>query len=61
MGGSLLKMLGLSEKFAKRYTLLEKMVTPEDVAEVVWMLVKVPTITGQVVVVDAGETLKWGH
>jgi len=61
MGDSLLKMLGLSEKFAKRYTLFEKMVTPEDVAEVVWMLVKVPTITGQVVVVDAGETLKRGH
>jgi len=59
MGDSLLKLLGLSEEeFAKRYTLLEKMVTPEDVAEVVWMLVKVPTITGQVVVIDAGETLK---
>jgi len=59
MGDSLLKMLGLSEEeFAKRYTLVEKMVTPEDVAEVVWMLVKVPTITGQVVVVDAGEMLK---
>jgi len=59
MGDSLLKMLGLSEEeFAKRYTLVEKMVTPEDVAEVVWMLVKVPTITGQVVVIDAGEMLK---
>jgi len=59
MGDSLLKMLGISEEeFAKRYTLVEKMVTPEDVAEVVWMLVKVPTITGQVVVIDAGEMLK---
>jgi len=62
MGDRLLKMLGLSEEeFAKRYTLLEKMVTPEDVAEVAWMLVKVPTIMGQVVVVDAGETLKWSR
>jgi len=32
-------------------------VTPEDVAEVVWMLVKIPTITGQVVVVDSGQLL----
>jgi len=59
MGDSLLRLLNLSEEeFAKRYTLLGRMVTPEDVAEVVWMLVKIPTITGQVIVVDSGEMLK---
>ncbi len=55
MGDSL---LGVSEEgFAKRYTLLGRIVAPEDVAEVVWMLVKIPTITGQVVVVDSGQLL----
>lgn len=61
MGESLVKLLGMSEdEFARRHTLLEKMVTPEDVAEVVWMLVKIPAITGQVIVVDSGELLKSG-
>ncbi len=59
MGDSLVKLLGMTEEeFAKKHTLLEKMVTPEDVAEVVWMLVKIPTITGQVIVIDSGELLK---
>jgi len=61
MGDSLLQLLGMSEEeFAKRYTLLGRLVAPEDVAEVVWMLVKIPTITGQVVVVDSGGLLKAG-
>jgi 3-oxoacyl-[acyl-carrier protein] reductase len=59
MGDSLLKLLGMSEvEFAKKHTLVERMVEPEDVAEVVWMLVKIPTITGQVVIIDSGELLK---
>ena len=58
MGDSLLNLIGVGEEeFAKRYTLLERIVAPEDVAEVVWMLVKIPTITGQVVVVDSGQLL----
>jgi 3-oxoacyl-[acyl-carrier protein] reductase len=58
MGDSLLNLLGVNEEeFAKRYTLLRRIVTPEDVAEVVWMLVKIPTITGQVVVVNSGQLL----
>jgi 3-oxoacyl-[acyl-carrier protein] reductase len=51
-------LLGVGEEeFAMRYTLLGRIVAPEDVAEVVWMLVKIPTITGQVVVVDSGQLL----
>jgi hypothetical protein len=51
-------LLGIGEEeFAKRYTLLGRIVTPEDVAEAVWMLVKIPTVTGQVVVVDSGQLL----
>jgi 3-oxoacyl-[acyl-carrier protein] reductase len=58
MGDSLLNLLGVNEEeFAKRYTLLRRIVTPEDVAEVVWMLVKIPTIAGQVVVVNSGQLL----
>jgi 3-oxoacyl-[acyl-carrier protein] reductase len=58
MGDSLLKVLGMDEEeFAKRYTLLGRVVSPEDVAEAVWMLVKIPTVTGQVVVVDSGQLL----
>jgi Dehydrogenases with different specificities (related to short-chain alcohol dehydrogenases) len=58
MGDSLLKVLGKDEEeFAKRYTLLGRVVTPEDVAEAVWMLVKIPTVTGQVLVVDSGQLL----
>jgi 3-oxoacyl-[acyl-carrier protein] reductase len=49
MGDSLLNLLGVGEEeFAKRYTLLGRVVSPEDVAEAVWMLVKIPTVTGQV-------------
>jgi len=58
MGDSLLKVLGMGdEEFARRYTLLGRVVSPDDVAEAVWMLVKIPTITGQVVVVDSGQLL----
>jgi 3-oxoacyl-[acyl-carrier protein] reductase len=58
MGDSLLKVLGMDvDEFAKRYTLLGRVVSPEDVAEAVWMLVKIPTVTGQVVVVDSGQLL----
>jgi 3-oxoacyl-[acyl-carrier protein] reductase len=58
MGDSLINLLGVSEEeFVKRYTLLGRIVTPEDAAEVVWMLVKIPTTAGQVVVVDSGQLL----
>lgn len=58
MGDSFLKVLGMGEEeFARRYTLLGRVVSPDDVAEAVWMLVKIPTITGQVVVVDSGQLL----
>ncbi len=61
MGESLLRLLGVSEEeYARRNTLLGKLVSPEDVAEAVAALIKIPTITGQVVVVDSGETLKHG-
>jgi 3-oxoacyl-[acyl-carrier protein] reductase len=61
MGDSLLALLGLDEaEYAKRYTLLGRLVSPEDVAEAVVALIKIPTVTGQVLVVDSGETLRHG-
>ncbi|CCC80779.1 SDR family oxidoreductase [Thermoproteus tenax] len=61
MGESLLKVLGVSEEeFARRNTLLGQMVEPEHVAEAVVALIKIPTITGQVLVVDSGESLRHG-
>jgi 3-oxoacyl-[acyl-carrier protein] reductase len=50
--------LGVGEgEFTKRYTLLGRIVASEDVAEAVWMLVKIPTVTEHVVVVDSGQLL----
>lgn len=61
MGDSLLALLGMSEEeYAKRNTLLGRLVSPEDVAEAVVALVKIPSVTGQVLVVDSGESLKHG-
>jgi len=61
MGESLINVLNLKEEeFAKRSTLLGRIVEPEDVAEVVVTLIKVPTITGEVVVIDSGQTLMRG-
>jgi 3-oxoacyl-[acyl-carrier protein] reductase len=61
MGESLINVLNLNEEeFAKKNTLLGRIVEPEDVAEVVIMLIKVPTITGEVVVIDSGQTLMRG-
>lgn len=58
MGQSLIGLLGISEEeFAKRFTLLGRLPTPDDVAEAVLALIKIPSITGQVLVVDSGESL----
>jgi 3-oxoacyl-[acyl-carrier protein] reductase len=58
MGDSLISLLGVDEEtFAKKYTLLGRVVTPEDVAQAVLFLVKMPTITGQTIVVDSGQLL----
>jgi 3-oxoacyl-[acyl-carrier protein] reductase len=58
MGESLISLSGESEEeFAKKRTLIGKIVEPDEVAEVVTMLLKIPTITGQVIVIDSGQTL----
>lgn len=61
MGESLLKVLGISEEeFVKSYTLLRRLVDPEEVAEAVLFLVRSPSITGSVIVIDSGQSLLGG-
>jgi len=38
---------------------LQKFVGPDEVADAVWFSVKNPSITGQNIVVDAGQTRQW--
>lgn len=58
MGESLLRVLGTDEaSFARRMTLLGRLVEPREVAEAVVLLAKLPSLTGQVLVIDAGREL----
>ena len=58
MGDSLLKVLGLDEDtYLERYTLLRRIVEPEEIAEAVAFILKTPSITGQVIVIDSGMSL----
>ncbi len=59
MGESLLKVLNISEEeFIERHTLLRRMVEPEEIAEAVMFIINTPSITGQVIVIDAGMSIK---
>lgn len=59
MGESLLHVLNISEEeFVKKSTLLHRLVEPEEVAEIVVMLIKLPSITGETIIIDAGSLLK---
>ncbi len=58
MGDSLLKVLGLGEdEYIEKYTLLRRMVGPEEIAEAVVFVLKIPSLTGQTIVIDAGMSL----
>ncbi len=58
MGDSLLNIYKKDEEeFSKEKTLLGKIVEPDEIAEMVVTLLKIPTITGQVIVIDSGESL----
>lgn len=59
LGESIYQLLGVSEEeFAKRYTLMGKILEPEEVAEVVVALLKVESLTGQVITIESGESLR---
>ena len=58
MGDSLLKILGLNEdEYLEKYTLLKRFVEPEDIAEATVFILKTPSLTGQVIVLDSGMGL----
>ncbi|AHC51406.1 3-ketoacyl-ACP reductase [Sulfolobus acidocaldarius SUSAZ] len=61
LGESMYKLLNMSEKeFVEKTTLMGKMLEPEDIAEFVTAILKIEGLTGQVFVVDAGESIKRG-
>ena len=61
MGESLLMVHGIGwEEWCSKYTLTNKPIEPEEVAELALALIKIPSITGEVVVIDAGQSLLAG-
>ncbi|MEM3939846.1 MAG: SDR family oxidoreductase [Saccharolobus sp.] len=61
LGESMSKVLGMNEKeFAEKFTLMGKLLEPEEVAEIVAAILKIESLTGQVFTIDSGETIKGG-
>jgi 3-oxoacyl-[acyl-carrier protein] reductase len=58
MGLSYFKALGLDpDEWARRHTLTRRLVEPEEVAELVVALIRIPSITGETIVVDGGASI----
>jgi 3-oxoacyl-[acyl-carrier protein] reductase len=47
------------EEWAKKHTLTGRLIEPEEVAELVVALIKIPSIVGQTVIIDGGESLAY--
>jgi len=61
LGESMFQVLGMSEKeFAEKFTLMGKILDPEEVAEFTTAILKIESLTGQVFVLDSGESIKGG-
>ncbi|WP_338603292.1 SDR family oxidoreductase [Sulfolobus tengchongensis] len=61
LGESMFQLLGMSEKeFANKFTLMGRILDPEEVAEFTTAILKIESLTGQVFVIDSGESLKGG-
>ena len=61
IGESWLKLHNMTEEeWSSRYTLLNRPVYPEEVAELVLTLIRIPSITGETVVIDSGQSLVAG-
>lgn len=59
LGESMYQILGISEEeFAKRFTLMGKILKPEEVAEIVVAILKIESLTGQVITIESGESLR---
>lgn len=58
MGESLISVFNEpEEEWAKKRTVLGRIVEPDEVAELVVAVLKIPSITGQTFVIDSGQTL----
>ncbi|MEM3710689.1 MAG: SDR family oxidoreductase [Thermoprotei archaeon] len=58
LGRSMPELLGISmDEFAKKYTLMGKILEPEDVAEMALTIVRIESLTGQTIQMDSGESL----
>ena len=58
MGLSYFKALGLDpDEWARRRTLTGRLVEPEEVAELVVALIRIPSITGETIVIDGGASI----
>lgn len=58
LGRSMPELLGISlEDFAKKYTLTGRILEPEDVAEMAITMVRMESLTGQIIQVDSGESI----
>jgi len=61
MGLSFFRTIGVDpEEWAKKHTLTGRLIEPEEVAELVVTLIKIPSITGETIVIDGGESLIYG-
>ncbi len=61
LGESIYQVLGMSEnEFAGKFTLMGKILDPEDIAEITISILKIESISGQVFVIDSGESIKGG-
>lgn len=58
MGLSYFRVLGVNpEEWARRYTLTGRLVEPEEVAELVVTIIRIPSIVGETIVIDGGESI----
>ncbi|ARM77079.1 3-oxoacyl-ACP reductase [Acidianus manzaensis] len=58
MGESLISLFKEpEEEWAKKRTLLGRIVEPDEIAELIVTILKIPSITGQTFIIDSGQTL----
>ncbi len=50
----------MKRNLVKKFTLMGKILDPEEVAEFTAAILKIESLTGQVFVLDSGESLKGG-
>ena len=58
MGLSYFKVLNIDpDEWAEKHTLIKRLIDPEEVAELVVSLIKIPSFVGETVIIDGGASL----